>query len=86
MKPKCADTNANWNIYLVTNFDLQVLDNAHVCMYIIIIGCGSWVSFTYTVVMCVLVIVAPPIVMGVWSMAFLLRQHVEYYYKLYLCW
>ena len=31
------------------------------------------------VVMCMLVIVAPPIVMGVWSMAFLLEQHVEYY-------
>ena len=26
------------------------------------------------------VIVAPPIVMGAWSMAFLLRQHVEYYH------
>ena len=30
--------------------------------------------------MCMLVIVAPPIVMGAWSMAFLLEQHVEYYY------
>ena len=30
-------------------------------------------------VMCMLVIVAPPIVMGAWSMAFLLGQHVEYY-------
>ena len=30
-------------------------------------------------VMCMLVIVAPPILMGVWSMAFLLGQHVEYY-------
>ena len=30
--------------------------------------------------MCMLVIVAPPIVMGAWSMAFLLGQHVEYYY------
>ena len=46
-------------------------------MYIV-----SWVSFMYmyTVVMCMLVIVAPPIVVGAWSMAFLLRQHVEYYY------
>ena len=34
-------------------------------------------SITYK---CMLVIVAPPIVMGVWSMAFLLGQHVEYYY------
>ena len=34
----------------------------------------------YVVVMCMLVIVAPPIVMGAWSMAFLLGQHVEYYY------
>ena len=31
------------------------------------------------VVMCMLVIVAPPIVMGAWSMAFLLGQCVEYY-------
>ena len=31
----------------------------------------------YVVVMCVLVIVAPPIVVGAWSMAFLLGQHVE---------
>ena len=30
--------------------------------------------FMYTVVMCMLVIVALPIVMGAWSMAFLLRQ------------
>ena len=30
-----------------------------------------------------LVIVAPPIVMGAWSMAFLLGQHVEYYYYTY---
>ena len=30
--------------------------------------------------MCMLVIVAPPIVMGAWSMAFLLGQHVEYYF------
>ena len=29
-------------------------------------------------VMCMLVIVAPPIVMGSWSMAFLLGEHVEY--------
>ena len=28
-------------------------------------------------VMCMLMIVALPIVMGVWSMAFLLGQHVE---------
>ena len=28
-------------------------------------------------VMCMLVIVAPPIVMGAWSMAFLLGQHVD---------
>ena len=28
-------------------------------------------------VVCMLVIVAPPIVMGAWSMAFLLGQHVE---------
>ena len=45
---------------------------------------GKLVSFMYrymyVVVMCMLVIVAPPIVMGVWSMAFLLGQHVEYYY------
>ena len=34
------------------------------------------VSFMYTVVMCMLVIVAPPIVVGAWSMAFLLGQHV----------
>ena len=27
---------------------------------------------------CMLVIVAPPIVVGAWSIAFLLRQHVEY--------
>ena len=33
-------------------------------------------------VMCILLIVAPPIVMGAWSMAFLLGQHVEYYYYL----
>ena len=33
------------------------------------------------VVMCMLVIVAPHTVVGVWSMAFLLRQHVEYYYE-----
>ena len=32
-------------------------------------------------VMCMLVIVALPIVMGAWSMAFLLGQHVEYYTK-----
>ena len=42
------------------------------------------VSFMYRYVvvikMCMLVIVAPPIVMGVWSRAFLLGQHVEYYY------
>ena len=38
----------------------------------------------YTVVLCVLVIVAPPIVVGVWSMAFLLRQHVEYCHTFYL--
>ena len=25
--------------------------------------------------------VAPPILVGAWSMAFLLRQHVEYYYR-----
>ena len=31
-----------------------------------------------TLVMCMLVIVAPPIVMGAWSMAFLLGQH-DYY-------
>ena len=30
--------------------------------------------------MCILVIVAPPIVMGAWSMAFLLGRHVKYYY------
>ena len=30
-------------------------------------------------VMCMLVIVAPPIVIVVWSVAFLLGQHVEYY-------
>ena len=42
----------------------------------------SWVSFMYryVVVMCMLVIVAPLIVMGAWSMAFLLGQHVKYYY------
>ena len=34
----------------------------------------------YVVVMCMLVIVTLPIVMGAWSMAFLLGQHVEYYY------
>ena len=39
----------------------------------------SWVSFMYMVVMCMLVMVAPPIVVGAWSMAFLLRQHVECY-------
>ena len=39
----------------------------------------SWVSFMYSVVMCILVIVAPPIVVGAWSMAFLLRRHVKYY-------
>ena len=44
------------------------------------VGLVSWVSFIYTVVMCMVVIVAPPIVVGAWSMAFLLRQHVEYYY------
>ena len=37
------------------------------------------VSFMYTVVMCMLLIVAPPIVVNAWSKAFLLRQHVEYY-------
>ena len=36
--------------------------------------------YRYIVVMCMLVIVAPPIVMGSWSMAFLLGQHVEYYW------
>ena len=34
----------------------------------------------YTVVMCMLAIVASPIVMGEWSMAFLLGQHIEYFY------
>ena len=34
-------------------------------------------------VMCMLVIVGPPIVMSVWWMAFLLGQHVEYYYYYY---
>ena len=29
--------------------------------------------------MCMLVIVAPPTVVGAWSMVFLLRLHVEYY-------
>ena len=44
----------------------------------------SWVSFMYryAVVMCMLVIVALPILMGTWSTAFLLGQHVEYYYYL----
>ena len=32
----------------------------------------SWVSF---MVMCMLAIVAPPIVVGAWSMVFLLREH-----------
>ena len=36
------------------------------------------VSSMYTVVMCMLVIVALPIVVGVCSMALLPRQHVEY--------
>ena len=36
----------------------------------------SWVRVMYTVAMCMLVIVAPPIVVGALSMAFLLRQHV----------
>ena len=34
----------------------------------------------YAVVMCMVVVVALPIVVGVWSMVFQLRQHVEYYY------
>ena len=40
----------------------------------------SWVSFMYTVVMCMLVIAASPIVVGTWSIAYmyLLRQHVEH--------
>ena len=38
----------------------------------------------YTVVMCLLVILAPPIVVGEWSMAFLLRQHIEYYLLRYM--
>ena len=33
-------------------------------------------------VMCMLVIVAPPIVLGAWLMAFLLGQHVEYLFTL----
>ena len=33
-------------------------------------------KFMYTVVMCMQVIVAPPIVVGAWSMAFLLGQHL----------
>ena len=36
--------------------------------------------YRYVVVICMLVIVASPIVMGAWSIAFLLGQHVEYYY------
>ena len=40
--------------------------------------------YMYVVVMCMLVIVAPPIVMGAWSMAFLLGQHVGYYYHMRL--
>ena len=40
-------------------------------------GGGLRVSFMYTVIMCMLVIMVPPIMVGVWSM---LRQHVEYYY------
>ena len=35
------------------------------------------VSFMYTVVVCVLVIVAPPIVVGAWSIAFLLCRFPE---------
>ena len=35
--------------------------------------------YRYVVLMCMVVIVALPIVMGAWSMAFL-GQHVEYYY------
>ena len=35
----------------------------------------SWVSFMYAVLMCMLVIVAAHIVVGAWSMVFLLRQH-----------
>ena len=45
------------------------------------VGCRIrviWVSSMYAVVMYMLVIVAPPIVVGARSMAFLLRQHVEY--------
>ena len=33
----------------------------------------------YTVVMCMVVIVASSIVVGAWSVASLLRQHDEYY-------
>ena len=41
------------------------------------VSCRIGVSFMHTVVMCMLVIVAPPIaIIGAWSMAFLLRQHV----------
>ena len=32
------------------------------------------------VVMCMVVIAALPIVVGAWPMAYLLRQHVDYYY------
>ena len=39
--------------------------------------------YRYVVVMCMVVIVAPSIVVDAWSMAFLLGQHVEYY--LLLC-
>ena len=37
--------------------------------------------YRYVVVMCILVIVAPSIVMGAWSTTFLLGWHVEYYYS-----
>ena len=41
-------------------------------------GILSWVCFMYSMVMCMLVIVVLPIVVGAWSMPFLLRQRVEY--------
>ena len=43
-------------------------------------GFVRWVSFMYTVVMCMVVLAVPLFVVGVWPMAYRLRQYVEYYY------
>ena len=65
----------NGNAYFLMTPTVSVRYRASVCNSLVSVRRGSTV-----VVMCMLVIVAPPIVMGAWSMAFLLGQHVEYYY------